>query len=53
VRGIRHGIPVVLMSGFVGGSVLDRARDAGADEVLAKPLSARELATSLARLLRF
>jgi CheY-like chemotaxis protein len=53
VRGIRDGIPIVLMTGFVGGGALDRARDAGADEVLKKPLSARELATSLARVLRF
>jgi PAS domain S-box-containing protein len=53
VRGIRDGIPIVLMTGFVGGGALDRARDAGANEVLKKPLSARELATSLARVLRF
>ena len=53
VRGIRNGIPIVLVTGFVGGGTLDRARDAGADEVLEKPLSARGLATSLARVLRF
>jgi PAS domain S-box-containing protein len=53
VRGIRDGIPIVLMTGFVGGGAVDRARDAGADEVLKKPLSARELATSLARVLRY
>ena len=53
VRGIRDGIPILLVTGFVGGGALDRAHDAGADEVLKKPLSARELATSLARLLRF
>ena len=52
VRGIRNGIPIVLVTGFVGGGTLDRARDAGADEVLEKPLSARGLATSLARVLR-
>jgi CheY-like chemotaxis protein len=52
VRGIRDGIPIVLMTGFVGGGAIDRARDAGADEVLKKPLSARELATSLARVLQ-
>jgi PAS domain S-box-containing protein len=52
VRGIRGSIPVMLMSGFVGGAVSARARDAGADEVLKKPLSARELATSLARVLQ-
>jgi signal transduction histidine kinase len=51
VHAIRAGIPTLLMSGFVGGTVLSRAREAGADEVLKKPLSARELATSLARVL--
>jgi PAS domain S-box-containing protein len=52
VRGIRKGIPIVLMSGFVGAGVLIRARAAGADEVLKKPLSARDLAASLARVLQ-
>ena len=51
VRGIRSSIPVVLMSGNVGGGVATRARDAGADEVLKKPLLARDLAASLARVL--
>jgi nitrogen-specific signal transduction histidine kinase/ActR/RegA family two-component response regulator len=52
VRGIRERIPVLLMSGFIGGGVMRRARQSGADEVLKKPLSARDLATSLARVLR-
>jgi len=51
VRGIRGSIPIVLMSGFVGGGVLSRAREVGADDILKKPLSARELAMSLARVL--
>jgi signal transduction histidine kinase len=51
VRGIRNAIPIVLMSGFVGGGLLTRALEAGADEVLKKPLSARDLAASLARVL--
>jgi PAS domain S-box-containing protein len=51
VRGIRDGMPIVLMSGFVGGAVASRAREAGAEEVLKKPLSARDLAASLARVL--
>jgi len=42
----------LLMSGFIGGTVSSRAREAGADEVLKKPVSGRELATSLARVLR-
>ena len=51
VRGIRERIPIVLMSGFVGGALASRAREAGAEEVLKKPLSARDLAASLARVL--
>ncbi|HEX2480156.1 MAG TPA: ATP-binding protein [Geminicoccaceae bacterium] len=67
VRGIRSSIPVVLMSGHLGPTA-DRVRESGlfqtlgmaqkiaaaigADEVLQKPLSARDLATSLARVLR-
>jgi PAS domain S-box-containing protein len=51
VRGIRDRIPVVLMSGYVGDAVARQAREAGAEEVLRKPLSARDLATSLARVL--
>jgi CheY-like chemotaxis protein len=50
VRGIRN-IPIVLMSGYVGGKVATLAREAGAEEVLKKPLSARDLAASLARVL--
>jgi len=45
-------MPVLLMSGYVGGGLMERAREAGAYDVLKKPLSARELATSLARVLR-
>ena len=51
IRGIRRTIPVLLVSGFVGGMVAGRAYNSGADEVLKKPLSAHELATSLARVL--
>src|SRR5262249_10166031 len=48
VRRIDPSIPIVLMSGFVG--ALD-ARELGADDVLRKPVRARDLATSLARVL--
>ena len=51
VRGIRDRIPIVLMSGYVGAALATRAREAGAEEVLKKPLSARDLAASLARVL--
>jgi signal transduction histidine kinase/ActR/RegA family two-component response regulator len=52
VRGIRDRIPIVLMSGFIGGAVASRAREASAEEVLKKPLSARDLAASLAKVLQ-
>jgi PAS domain S-box-containing protein len=51
LRVIRSAIPILLVSGYLGAAVAQRARDAGADEVLKKPLSTRDLATSLARLL--
>jgi CheY-like chemotaxis protein len=44
-------MPVVLMSGYLGATA-GEALAIGADEVLQKPLSARDLATSLARVLR-
>ena len=52
VRDIRRSVPIVLLSGNTGGIVTARAYNAGANEVLKKPLSARELATSLARVLQ-
>ncbi|HKC44668.1 MAG TPA: PAS domain S-box protein, partial [Burkholderiales bacterium] len=52
LRGIRRDIPILLVSGYVGGAVASGAREAGANEVMKKPLSAHELATSLARVLR-
>jgi PAS domain S-box-containing protein len=67
VRSIRSSMPVVLMSGYLGATAA-KARESGlldargtapkftvaigADEVLQKPLSARDLAVSLARVLR-
>jgi CheY-like chemotaxis protein len=51
VRGIRREMPILLMSGYLGGGLAERALEAGADDVLKKPLSARDLATSLARVL--
>jgi DNA-binding response OmpR family regulator len=51
-RAIRRAIPVLLVGGYVGGQATALALEAGADEVLKKPLSARDLAASLARILR-
>jgi len=52
VRSTRGSMPVVLMSGYLGATPGETALAIGADEVLQKPLSARDLAASLARVLR-
>ncbi len=52
MRAMRPDIPILLVGGYVGGQVTALALEAGADEVLKKPLLTRELATSLARVLR-
>jgi PAS domain S-box-containing protein len=46
VRGVRESLPVVLMSGYPGATKGD------ADVVIRKPLSRRDFATSLARVLK-
>ena len=51
LRGMRQTIPTLLVSGYVGAELVSRAKEAGADEVLKKPLSMRELAASLDRVL--
>jgi DNA-binding response OmpR family regulator len=51
VRQIRPTVPILLVSGYLGTAVVRRAQEAGADEVLKKPMSARELANSLDRML--
>jgi CheY-like chemotaxis protein/two-component sensor histidine kinase len=45
---IRPDIPIVLMSGYAGPTLATRALSAGAREVLAKPLAARDIAHVLA-----
>jgi len=52
VRSLRPDIPILLASGFLGGTIGEQALEAGADEVLQKPLSTRELALALARAVR-
>jgi CheY-like chemotaxis protein len=49
VRVLRRAMPILLVSGYLGKEVVSRAINAGADEVLRKPLSPHELASSLAR----
>jgi PAS domain S-box-containing protein len=46
-------MPRLLVSGYLGEEVVGRARQAGADAVLRKPLSIPALANSLARAIRF
>jgi PAS domain S-box-containing protein len=52
IRALRPSIPILLMSGRAEGPLLDAANEVGIDEVLRKPLHAREIAESLARVLK-
>jgi CheY-like chemotaxis protein len=51
IRQIAPGIPLVLMSGYGGSQLVQRAAAIGIKEVLRKPLQRRDLAESLARVL--
>jgi PAS domain S-box-containing protein len=52
IRSIRPGIPIMVMSGFGGSQLANRAAAIGVNAVLRKPLRNRELAESLARILQ-
>jgi len=52
IKDIRPGIPTLLVSGYVGADVLQRARQAGAFDVLKKPLQLCDLARVLGVVLR-
>ncbi|WP_162487160.1 MULTISPECIES: PAS domain-containing protein [unclassified Variovorax] len=52
LRQMRPTVPILLVSGFAEATAANGAHDQGPDEVLKKPLSASDLATSLARALR-
>ncbi|MDM0066295.1 PAS domain-containing protein [Variovorax sp. J31P207] len=52
VRGLDVKVPILLMSGFLAGSTAEKARKLGADVILAKPLSRRDLALALSDALR-
>jgi CheY-like chemotaxis protein len=52
IRRVRPGLPILLMSGYSGERLADRARAAGVAEVLHKPLLRREIAEALGRALR-
>jgi signal transduction histidine kinase/ActR/RegA family two-component response regulator len=49
IRKIRPDIPILLMSGYVGPNISALARQAGINDLLAKPLVSREIARALAR----
>jgi CheY-like chemotaxis protein len=51
IRAVRPSIPILLMSGRAVAPLVDRATEAGIREVLRKPLHARDIAESLARVL--
>ena len=51
IRQLRPDIPVILMSGYSGARLTERARAVGVSEVLRKPLVSRDIAEPLARAL--
>ena len=52
IRLLRPDIPIVLMSGYAGAQMLERARATGIDEVLRKPLQSKDIAECFGRVLR-
>jgi PAS domain S-box-containing protein len=51
IRQVAPAVPIVLMSGYGGSQLVQRAAAIGINEVLRKPLQRRDLAESLARVL--
>ena len=51
IRRLRPEVPIVLMSGYSGPQLTDRALAAGVHEILRKPLVSRDIAEALARAL--
>jgi CheY-like chemotaxis protein len=52
LRRVRADLPIVLMSGYSGAQLTERAQAAGVAEVLRKPLLRRDIAQAVARALR-
>jgi len=52
LRRRRADLPIVLVSGYIGPMMSERATAAGVNEILKKPLLARDLAAALARVLK-
>jgi PAS domain S-box-containing protein len=51
IRRLRADVPIVLMSGYSGPQLAERAHAAGVCDILSKPLVSRDIAESLARAL--
>jgi signal transduction histidine kinase/ActR/RegA family two-component response regulator len=52
LRRHRRDLPIVLVSGYIGPVMSQRALAAGVDAILKKPVQSRELAAALARVLK-
>jgi PAS domain S-box-containing protein len=52
LRALNHAVPILLLSGYVGGAVSASAYQAGANDILKKPLSAGALSAGLAQVLQ-
>jgi PAS domain S-box-containing protein len=52
MRRRRRDLPIVLVSGYIGPMMSERALAAGVDAILKKPVQSRELAAALARVLK-
>ncbi len=51
IRKLRPDIPIILMSGYSGRALTERAGAVGIGDVLKKPLQSRDIAVSLAHVL--
>jgi nitrogen-specific signal transduction histidine kinase/ActR/RegA family two-component response regulator len=51
IRRLRADIPIVLMSGYSGPQLTERAQSAGVSDILRKPLVSRDIAEALARVI--
>jgi len=52
LRRKRADLPIVLVSGYTGPMLTERARGAGVTEILKKPVQSRAIASALARVLQ-
>jgi CheY-like chemotaxis protein len=52
IRRIRPTVPIIVMTGYGGSQLANRAAEIGVNALLRKPLHSRDLAESLARVLQ-